>query len=322
MRYSEKIKYSDIILSGLKAKDRKIKSTKARIFGIIFSIMFIVFTLISVIIKLPKIERSVAESSELTLDTLMIVIALLAIFTRVIISVVMVFMKKSLFKLNHMAAYELMEVFLVLNLIIMIIANIYNYYTIIEINKLWEGAGTFMENFKDIFLKTPTNMLIITGILIIDLPAFLKFMAYIITNAFTFFISLVLTIIFPVTLVLYLVKNNRIFYEYEDYDKDYYLINKRYVRKENYGISVFIRKSLWLLVLAGFFFLFMLASHDIFHAEMTVNLFFEDYFPYIITYCYVVSLLFALEWRMDRIVVRLSKNTREIKKNEEEEDNE
>ena len=308
MNYKDRIENSDIILSGLKSKDITIKSTKARVVGIIFSVLLIVFTIISVVVKIPKIEKTAVESSELSFDELVIVISILAISSKIILSVIMAYIKRSLFKLNHMKAFDLVEILLHLNLAFIIFANIYNYYTIVEINKLWEGAGSFADNFKEIFLKTPTNMLIIIGILLIDLPAFLIFMFHVLKNSFTFFMSIVLTIIFPVTLVLYLLKNNRIFYEYVDYNQDYYQINKRYIKKENYGMLVYIRKIIVLIALAGFFFLFMLASHDVFHVEMTVGLFFKEYFPYIVFYCYTVSLLYALEWRMDRLVVRLSKN--------------
>ncbi|MBR6072265.1 MAG: hypothetical protein IKP77_05485 [Acholeplasmatales bacterium] len=310
MTFEEKIKNSDVIAEGVLKKGSKVKTKKSRWIGIIFSLAIIVYTLVSTILKMKKLDQEQFYDSVMTIDELLIVISFVAIFFKIIFSIVMAFVKKSIYSMNHLGTYGLLDALSNIDLIILFGINFYNYYTLLDLGDLWDSSLPFSENFHNMFLSNSwkTTSFVIT--LIINVPVLFKFLKFSLSNGLIIYISVALIPFAPFLLYGYLKKNNRVFYEFEDYDDKYYIVRKRCITKKFYGFERFIIKLLIVCIIAALLFTMSMFAYNKPLNVMTREDFYRYCLPYILIFGYIIALIYLFGSKVDK---HLSEQNKELK---------
>lgn len=241
MTFQEKIKNSTIIDERLQKKNRRIKDKKSRLKSILLTAIIVVYTLIITITKIMKLNKEEFFNNFGT-DELLILLSFVLLTFKIIFSIIISCTKKSLFQLNHLTFYSIVDACNVLVLAGLFFINIYNYSSILDLSTNWKNNNTFMQNITNLMLKDFFHSCLFYMTIIINIPVLFKFFIFSVTNGAILYISFITAVLSPIMVLCYLKRTNRIFFEYTEYDNKYYLIRRRYINKFGYGFSRFIVK--------------------------------------------------------------------------------
>lgn len=292
MTFDEKVKNSYIELEAIHEKGKSIKSKKSRWIGILFSAIIIAYTLIATILKIRKIDKDAFMDSVATVDELLIILSFVVIFNKIVFSIILAFIKKSIFAMNHFTAYRIIDTLANLNLLGLFVINIYNYLSLMEAFYYWKTYPEFYGNFYTVFLSDWTRIISFVATIVINIPVFFKFIKFSLTNGIALYISVILIPFTPFTLLSYIRKNNRVFYEFVDYDEDYYVIRKRVINLINYGLKKGLYKLLFVSLIGVVCFVSMLLVYQKPLSTMDGRDFMSYGFMFILFFCYIVNVLY------------------------------
>lgn len=267
MTFREKIINSTIIDERLQRKSNRIKDKKARLKSVLLTLIIVAYTLIITITKIMKLDKQEFFSNFGT-DELLILLSFVLIGFKIVFSCIISFTKKSLFQLNHLTFYSIVDACNVLVLVGLFAINIYNYSTILDLGNNWNSNNTFWQNIGNLILKDFFHSMLFYMTIIINIPALFKFLIFSITNGAILYVSLVTALLAPIMVLFYLKRTNRLFFEYTDYDNRYYLIRRRYINKRGYGFSKFCIK---VLVISIIFFINFLFFRILFNSMFVID---------------------------------------------------
>lgn len=300
MTFKEKINNSEIIDERLQLKNRRIMDKKSRLKSVLLTLIIVAYTLIINITKIMKLDKQEFFSNFDT-DEFLILLSFVLLGFKIIFSCIKSFTKKSLFQLNHITAYTIIDACNMLILVGLFAINIYNYSTILDLGNNWDGDNTFWQNIGNLILKDFFHSMLFYMTIIINIPVLFKFIIFSITNGAILYISFVTAVVAPIMVICYLKRTNRIFFEYCDYDNKYYLIRKRYINKFGYGFKRFCIK---LIIISAIFWLnfglFSLAFNSMASTNESITIV-KYIMPTYIT-GYLVSLLYLYKSKMENKV--------------------
>lgn len=304
MTFEEKIKHSRVVTEGVQKKGYKIKTRKSRWIGIVFSLAIIAYTLMSTILKINKTDVASAPLYE----QIIIVVTFIAIVLKVIFSFTLSIIKKSVYAMNHLGTYSIIEALSNINLGIILAINFYNYYTLLNIHDLWDSKKAVVDNIRLLFLEDGFKTFLFIATLVINVPLVIKLILFSLGNGLILYLAIVLIPFSPFLFISIIKNNNRIFYEFEDYDKDYYIVRRRYVTKKSYGLAKGLRKLIFFGLLAFLFFVLATNLYGKSHVYLTWNDFAVYFLPFIIGYGYIVGVCFMLKVKKDSILSKQKKH--------------
>lgn len=310
MTFEEKVKNSNVVAEGVLKKGRKVKTKKSRWIGIAFSLAIVAYTLVSTILKMQKLNKDEFYDSFMTIDELLIIISFVAILFKVIFSIIMAFVKKSIYSMNHLGTYGILDALSNIDLILLFGINFYNYYTLLDLGDLWDSGLPFSENFHNMFLSDAMKTTGFVVTLIINIPVLFKFLKFSLTNGLIIYISIALIPFAPIMLYSYLKNNNRIFYEFEDYDDKYYIVRKRCITKRFYGFEKFLIKIILVCIIAALLFVMSMSVYSKPLNLMTSDDFYRYCLPYILIFGYIIALIYLFGAKVNKY---LSTQNKELK---------
>ena len=248
MTFENKIKHSVIMNQGLQKKGKKIKTGKKRLLSLLLSLALVLYTVYTLVLKINKLRSDdLFTTSEITV----VVLTVIVLSFKVLYGIINSFMKNTLYMMNHYGKYYILSMLSNLNLLFLFILNMYNYITVLDLINLWNHDISFLENFKFFFANDFKDTLFFIVTIVINLPVLLKFLGYTLKHYIFIYLSFPTLPAAPILFILFLTKYNDVFYEYENYDEEYYLVRKRKIKKTFYGFSCFIKKLIYMAILYG-----------------------------------------------------------------------
>ncbi|MBR6071416.1 MAG: hypothetical protein IKP77_01120 [Acholeplasmatales bacterium] len=304
MTFEEKIKCSRVVAEGVQKKGYKIKTRKSRWLGIVFSLLIIAYTLTTTILKIKKTDLSSAP----LIDQVVIVVSFVAIILKVIFSFTLSIIKKSVYSMNHLGTYNIIEALSNINLGVIFAANFYNYYTLLNIYELWDSKIAFIDNVRLLFLEDGFKTFLFIVTILINVPLIVKLLLFSLGNGLILYLGIVLIPFSPFIFTYIIKDNNRLFYEFEDYDKDYYIVRRRYVEKKSYGLFMGLKKLLLFILIAVGFLVLAINLYGKPLRLITWGEFAQYFLPFIIGYGYIIGLAFLLKIKNDSILMQQKKH--------------
>ena len=209
-------------------------------------------------IKFENIDKNAFFDSNITEDELVLYISFIAIGLKILFSIINVFLKKSYFLLNHYKLFTTIDILSNFVVLTILIINIYNYVTIVDLFEVWDNDYSFIENIKELVIEDSNKTLLFFATILINIPAIIKFAIY-----FTrYFVIIAGSYVFiPATLLIvykYISSESGYFYEYKDYNSQFFIIRLRLIDDKDYKRSIILSRVLKVLIVGGIIYLLAL----------------------------------------------------------------
>ena len=249
MTFEEKIKNSEVLEEGYIEKGKEVKNLKSRLISLLLAVVLAAYTIYTNMKKYDVINNRVYEGNY-QLDTVLLIVSFVALTIKVFFTVILAFLKKSIYAMNHYKTYRAIEILSSLVLIIIFSINMYNYITILDLKNNWDYALDFKDNLQKLSMydKNSTFFFIVT--IVINVPLLFKTIIFSFKNGGIFYLSFIIVFLFPIFLIKFINNTKDIFYEFKDSKehKKYYLMKKRKMTIPHYIRDVKLEKFFSMVV--------------------------------------------------------------------------
>ena len=256
MSFEDKVASAEVVKEGYMPKGDIVKTKGQRIKGILISFLVAAYVIALTILKLKKMDFDMDFNAKMIADKIVIILSFTSAALKIIFSIILAFLNKSVYSLNHYKTYKILEVLANLNLLVVFFVSFYNYTTLLMLETGVNSIFT-KEFYRKVFQdqETTKNVIMLALTIIINVPLLLKFISFSLKTGGKLYISAFLTPFAPIFILKYLSKENRTFYQFESYDDKKYIIREMRITTKGYGVMIFFRKLISLVLLFGLTFL-------------------------------------------------------------------
>lgn len=254
MTFSDKVKYSEIVKTGYLRKGVAYKPPKKRIVSLIFAIILAIYTILMCYLGYEKHKDQYSNFIESFYLFMLIAPVFLAIL-KVIFSIIFVFIKNSIYSINHYQTYKFIKMLSDIDMILILAFNIFNYVYFAghDVNLYWDKTLNFFDNMKTILSKDNRDLLAFLVTIVINLPIIFNVIGFTFKNGGIVYSSIFISPLWPIFFIKYLKNTRKDFYEYTSYNENYYEVHHRVITKKFYRFGVNLTKFTFvaLIVFAG-----------------------------------------------------------------------
>ena len=257
MTFEDKVKCSEIIGTGYLRKGKAYKGPKKRIMSLLFALIMAAYTILMCYLGYEKHKDQYSNFIDGFYLFMLVAPVFLAIL-KVIFNIIFVFIKNSIFSINHYKAYKFIKMLSDIDLMFILFFNIFNYYMFAghDVNLRWDKDANIITNLANLFSKDNRDLFAFLITVIINLPALIHIIKFTFKNGGILYISIVISFLWPIFFIKYLHNTRADFYEYTSYDDNFYEVHHRLITKKHYRFGVNLTKFMFvaLIVIACMFY--------------------------------------------------------------------